>query len=339
MQPRHCLALGILAAATLGRAGIARADPAAAEALFREGHQLLLDGRYQEAAAKLAESQSQDPASGTLINLALAYEKLGRLATAWATYQQAAILARRDGRADRVASAERKRAELEPRVPRLTLHAEAPGEDLSITWGNVRAGVGALDSAIPSDPGEYRIVAQAPGRATWEATVTLTEAERRTVTIPELGKVAVPSTTSPPAAPSIATTTEPPRNGAILQPSHVIVERRSPQPKDRTLAWVLGTSGLVSLGLGAAFGVRALNRYSEAKHLCPSHSGCSNDAIDAWHSAQTSAWVSNIGVGVGALACAASAWLFFGDSGNAHNVALSVAPLPSGAGFLVRSPL
>src|SRR5688572_16417056 len=142
-----------LAIALLTWSGSALGDPATAEALFRDGRRLLDEGRYDEACSKLAESQAQDPASGTLINLALCYEKQGRLATAWAHYRSAAVLARKDGRADRVATAEQKTAELEGRVPHLVLHAAEPRSGMEARWGSVRMGAGAFDTPIPVDPG------------------------------------------------------------------------------------------------------------------------------------------------------------------------------------------
>ena len=126
MCPRPLSVLSVLATAWLAFSSTAAADPLTAEALFREGRRLLDEGRFDEACAKLAESQVQDPASGTLINLALCYEKQGKFATAWATYLAAAASARKDGRADRVLSAERKGAEIEPRVPRLVFRTAQP---------------------------------------------------------------------------------------------------------------------------------------------------------------------------------------------------------------------
>lgn len=334
MQPRLCFTFGVIAVA-VATTRSAEAEPAAAEALFREGHELLREGRYAEAAAKLVESQAQDPASGTLINLALAYEKLGRLATAWATYQQAAVLARQDGRNDRVATAGRKRAELEPRIPRLTLHAERPPKGFLVTWGGVRAGVGALDSAIPVDPGDIHIVASAPDHQNWEVKLTLLEGESRTVVIPELAALesaAPPATDASetmPSVPKLAATT--PMRKAPTRPVRV--------SRDRTLAFALGASGIVSLGVGMAFGVHALNRYGEAEHLCRSHDACGARALEAWRSAQTSAWISNIGIGVGAIACAASAWLLFSGNASSRSVAFGVTPHASGATIALRSQL
>src|SRR5262249_26584812 len=71
--------------------GVARAsgnDPAAAEALFREGRAAAQKGDWETACPKLRESQRLDPAAGTLLNLADCEEHRGKVATAWQLYRQ-----------------------------------------------------------------------------------------------------------------------------------------------------------------------------------------------------------------------------------------------------------
>jgi hypothetical protein len=335
MAVRPALAICVFSA-LLGVAPRASGEPAAAEALFREGRRLLEAGRYDEAAAKFGESQAQDPASGTLINLALASEKQGKLATAWVTYRDAAALARRDGRADRLASAERKVHELEPRVPRVVLRSNAAADGLTIRLGAVAVGSGALGSAIPVDPGEYHVIATAPGRLSWDTTVTIGEGETREVVVPEL-----------PQSPESAASTPAVREGAHLRPQpierrlplsapHPSVDARAPSS---IVPWVVGASGVVSLGIGSVFGVRAFSRYSDANQACPSHADCDENAMGAWREAKTSAWVANIAFAAGIAACGTSAWLLLTRSSAKVNAALDLAPLKGGVSFSFRARL
>src|SRR5258706_7717246 len=81
----------------------ARADIASAEALFREGRELLAAGKVAEACLKFGESQRQDPSPGTLLNLAACHAKQGKAASAWAEYlaaKRAALTANRSDLAE-----------------------------------------------------------------------------------------------------------------------------------------------------------------------------------------------------------------------------------------------
>src|SRR5439155_15265716 len=67
-------------------AAVARADaePAAvAQALFEQARQDMKHGDYRAACPKLVESERIDPANGTLFNLMLCEEQLGKIASAW----------------------------------------------------------------------------------------------------------------------------------------------------------------------------------------------------------------------------------------------------------------
>src|SRR4051812_13667011 len=65
----------------------ARADIKDAEELFRQGKAEMAKGSYERACPMFAESYKQDPAMGTLLNLALCHEAIGRIATAWGEWR------------------------------------------------------------------------------------------------------------------------------------------------------------------------------------------------------------------------------------------------------------
>src|SRR5258707_389594 len=72
-----------------------------AQALFEEARALMNSHHVEEACLKFAESQRLDPASGTLLNLAVCHEKQGKTATAWSEYNDVVAAARRERNLER----------------------------------------------------------------------------------------------------------------------------------------------------------------------------------------------------------------------------------------------
>src|SRR5262245_7456929 len=166
-------------------------DQVLAEALFREGKELMRAKDYARACPKLAESYRQDPATGTLLALGMCQEQSGLLASAWTTYSDVIGRAQREGQKDRETAAKQRAAAIERRLSKLTL--EVPAELARLPGFKVlRDGApvpeAAWGSAVPIDPGNHVVEATADGRGRWEQTVTIgAEADRKTlrVEVPE----------------------------------------------------------------------------------------------------------------------------------------------------------
>src|SRR5262245_38536031 len=75
----------------------ARAQNAAAEALFRGGRTLIKQGNLKAGCDKLEASEKLESSVGTLLNLGDCREKLGKPASAWAAFRKAEAIAKRDG--------------------------------------------------------------------------------------------------------------------------------------------------------------------------------------------------------------------------------------------------
>ena len=326
-RPSASLAAVIAVAALLAPA-TASADPASAEALFREGRRLLEEGKTDEACQTLAESLAQDPSSGTLLNLGLCHEVQHRLATAWFDYVATAQLARDQGRPDRAAVAEKKATEIAPRLPYLTVTAIAPVPGLQIARGDQRLAPGVLGSAVPLDPGSYVVTASAPGYRAWKTTVDVAEAESKIVQVPELEPEAAPL-----PLPLCPYRLRPPslrsRRSLRRRP------RSPPATGGHALGWIIGGTGVAALAVGAGFGLASLSSYHDANALCPSHQECFNDALSARSSATSKAWISNVAFGVGVVGVGIGAWILLTGRRGEPATRVAVRSTPDAQGMRV----
>jgi hypothetical protein len=270
-------------------------DKALAEQLFRTGQELMSQNRYAEACPKLAESQRLDPGTGTLLNLAVCHEKEGKLASAWSEYNDAATFARRDQRADRVQFAEQHIASLEPKLSRLIVQlakgADAPGLEIRLD-GEV-LGNAALGVAAPMDPGSHTVSVSAPGKLPWQTKVEIPAGPaEKTVSIPTLAK-APPGSVPGPA--NSAADTSSGKSGGKAQ---------------RIGAYALGGLGIVGLGVGSIFGLRAISKNKESNEQGCDRNMCPRDAAATRRSATDAGNVSTVMFIVGGAALAGGITLY-----------------------------
>ena len=287
---------------------LAQGDKAAAETLFQAGITLMSQGKYAEACPKLAESQRADPSSGTLLNLGSCYEKTGRPASAWATFKEAAAMARSLGQTDREATANGRIAALEPTLSTLRIDA-GDVQGMVVKRDGLEVGRGSLGVPIAVDPGEHVITAAAPDHEEWKATVAVgPNADAKAVTVPPLRKKAAPIVNEGGAvgggAPDGAA------SGSGL----------------RTAGLVVGGVGLAVIGVGAIFGGLALGDRGDADAMCPGKQ-CSPQGYELIDSASTKALVSTLGFGIGLAAVGAGVTMFFiGGSAGATGESAPDAP-------------
>ena len=117
----------ILTLCVLARGLHAQPAPKAID-LFKEGRALAKANKFAEACEKFRQSQELDPELGTLFNIAQCEEKIGKLASALAAYQEVAA---KDTNAQRQALAAEYQSKLAPRVPKLVVQLESPPPGLS----------------------------------------------------------------------------------------------------------------------------------------------------------------------------------------------------------------
>jgi hypothetical protein len=212
--------------------------------------------------------------------LASCHEAEGKLASAWAEYNETNERARRDGNAERAEVARQRAAALEPRLAKLAIML-APGAsvpDLKIKRGAIVLGSGSIGTPLPIDRGEHVIEASAPGFQPWSTRITIADGATQVLTIPRLSPAA--SGVAPPAparepAPSAA-----PGPAPTPDPLPVPVAAEKPREKAsvplRPIGIVAIVGGVLAAGAGTFFGLRAIKRNDESN----SNGHCAGDVCD-----------------------------------------------------------
>jgi hypothetical protein len=285
---RAALALGLLIAAP-ANAFAAGAVDASAETLFTEGRRLLAARRFAEACPKFAESQRLDPAIGTLLNLGDCYDKLGKTASAWATFREAAGSAHRAGDAKRERVAQERAAALEGKLSTLTITAPDAAAGTTILRDGSGVGPAQWGVAAPVDPGPHDVEASAPGKRRWTAHVEVDAAHpAATITVPPLVDLPPSPRPSAPAAVDGA-----PRIGG-----------------QKIAAAVTGGAGLAAIALGTVFGVMARGKRDDSAAHCRGNL-CDALGVELRDDALTAADASTASFVIGIAALTGGAVLWF----------------------------
>ncbi|HKP59887.1 MAG TPA: tetratricopeptide repeat protein [Polyangiales bacterium] len=282
---------------------------AAAEALFDKGLTLLKQGEYAQACAFLEQSQSVERGIGTMLYLAECYEKLGRTASAWAMFREAASAAKAEGQTDRAQAGAARAAQLEPQLAKLSIlvppAAQVPGLEVFRNGQPLPSAVWGV--AVPVDPGSQRVEARAPGFETWSHTENLAKGAQLSMTVPPLTAAPTAAAEAPPAAATAAAATSEPQPASAAAPGDAASSTKG--SVQRTAAWITGGVGAVGLIVGTYFGIRAASKNSDAEAACPDNM-CSPPNYELHEDAQNAATLSNVFVISGAALVAAGVVLY-----------------------------
>lgn len=270
----------------------AEEQTAAGRVLFDQGRAYLERGDYPKACASFEESYRQGPGGGTLLNLALCNELLGKTATATRRYREAIQAAIRDGRDDRRTFAEEHLARLAPRLSRIRIvvpkESRVPG--LVIRLNKEVVAPEAWEQPVSADPGVQRIEGLAPGFVPVELAATIGgDGEQVQVILPR-----------------------PIRQGATAAPASSAAPRRSGGFWNayRVSGAAAFGAGVVAAGVAAAFGANALSHDHRSDDLCPSADRCDPGWLDENARALSSARTATTILIVGGALVAGGATLF-----------------------------
>lgn len=299
-------ALALAGAATLllvPCSALAQSDTAIAEQLFRDGRQLMDQGKTDEACEKFLASQRLAPALGTQLNLAICREKQGKTATAWSIFADVEAAAERKGD-PRARIAHDHEAALAGQLKKVVIEVPSPPAGMVIKLDGTVLPAGALGTEIPLDPGDHDLLVTAPGKKPWEQSKLSLGPSATTVHVRVELEDEAPAAAPPTAAP--ATTTD-----ATPQPAPALTDTRGPdtqaseQPSSgggdtkRTIGWIVGGAGLVALGVAGYYGLTAISRKNDESKY-PAGSQDRLTVYDQARTAQTWGFVFG-GVGVAAL--------------------------------------
>jgi hypothetical protein len=290
------LTLVLLCAPCLALAEPARSgtEVAAAEGLFYEARALMQAGKFGDACPKLEESMRLDPGIGTQFNLADCNEHLGKIATAWTAFLDAASQSKLSNQLDRETLARKRAAALEPRLPRLAVDVTAAPAGLEVRRDALVVGTAAWGTPVAVDPGTHRISATAPGKQPWETTVTTREGKVTRVSVPrDLPDLGAAVALVPAPGPEAAPAAEP-------FPEAIVESHGGGQ---RAVGWVITTLGVASVGVGAGFGLSSIGKRNDARTHC-SAAGCDAEGVSLRDDALRSGNVSTITMLAGGAALA-----------------------------------
>jgi hypothetical protein len=162
--------------------------------------------------------------------------------------------------------------------------------------------------ALPVDPGEHTFTFQSPGKPPMTRRFVLKEGEKERRERIVLGATPTTAPESP--------------------PDEVPSEPASPGKAPRLAGIVLGSAGLVGIGMGAVFGALTIYNWSNSRNECRSPTNCPEpgQALADHDSAVTAARISNVAFVAGGALLAGGLALWVSGDVAAHTPVLRVSP-------------
>lgn len=317
------LGVGCVVASRAARAGESAAmQKTAAEALFEEGMRLKRAGQFLESTKKFEQAQRLDPGIGTLLHLAEAYERAGKLASAWGNYKEAAAAAQRERDGRREALGNELAKKLEPKLARLSIELGAnkslPG--LVIKRGPVELDASTASVLIPVDAGQLTIVVTARGYMPHDDEITVVDGETRTLTIAPL----VPEPPEPKADEPKPQDSKP----TLVAPQNSY-SMSTGQRALRYGSLVLGIGAAGSAGAAAAFAVRAVSLNDDASAFCDATTCSTIEGEALTHDALLAAKIATTATVIAGVAGAGALGMLIGSLGSDGASEANTAPRTS----------
>jgi hypothetical protein len=267
----------------------------AARENFKQGLELEKAGKYDEALEKFEATAKVKTTAQVRFHIGLCNEKLGHYGAAIAAYEAAAKQAETDGNAPEVLKVAPDLAtKLKAKRAKLTIAFAENQVPESLTFDGA-AVEGNVAKEYPLDPGPHVVIAT-QGDYKLREEVKLGEGEGKTLTL-KFGGAATESVDTP----------------AYDHPAENPKDKVDDAPKSgtstRTVGWVIGGFGVVSLALsGAFYGVHSSAK-NDLDGACTADHRCPPSAEDSYNRAKTFGTMSAVALGVGVAAVGVGAIL------------------------------
>jgi len=279
----------------------------AAQAAFDLARAFAQAGDYTDACPKFEESERLAHGTGTLLNLADCYDKVGRTASAWLTFLRARDSARQDGQTDRERLATLRASLLEARVTRLVVHvSDPPSEGLHVFRDATELAPSDYDRALPVDPARYTMRAERSGRS-WSDIVSATQPGATVeVTVPALDldtppPVARPSPVSPAPAATPVSEAPAPMPSPVATPPAAGDHAEPTGNSQKTWGWVASGVGVAGFAVSGVFSALAVSKNKDSESHCRTTRYCTAQGLSERNDARSDGNVATAAFVVGAV--------------------------------------
>lgn len=314
------LASGMLAAsaASAQSSSAANVDPAtiaAARSLAVEGVKLAQDGRCDEAIDELERAEQLFHGPIVLAQLGQCYVQVGRLVEGSEALRAVLREPLADDASDTLKRAHSAaRATLETtkdKIATLTIRVHVDeGVEAQVSIDGKAVPPALLGVARPTDPGEHRLEASAPGYRAAQRTVTLEPGATETLDValeidPNAARAKALSAEA--AAESAAAQAA---TAAPAEPVNESANRDASATSSRWPAYIAWGIGAIALGTGVGFGLVAIDQKNALEEACPDQK-CPHSQSAKLEAAQTNGVISTVSYAVAAGAAITGGVLFY----------------------------
>lgn len=202
-------------------------------------------GNRKLACELFAESYKRAPASGALLNLGACREQDSDFVAAYNMFADAAELAERDGKPERVEIARAHLRTLAPKVAAVRVQSSAPLATNESIWIDARLSV--ADRTLAVKAGLHTIEVRRESTPVWRHDVSV-----------DVGALQVVTAIVPRDAPPVATTPARPTSPAAPR------EQDTSSSTLRTVGFVVAGVGIANIATGSVTGILALGKKDDA---------------------------------------------------------------------------